>query len=439
VSNFEVTRVSATIASASAASVADFPAIPEVDHGFLFPACFPMTTAGIGRTSGTLNNSFRSITATAEITTVDDVTFDDYNDSVLRNNLCAAWLLTYTGKVGGPHEIVNRALIDLTIADGLSTVDSAAISGIVDADKLVPLVFASCDHNSADFTTHFPIVDIVNTGGSTYVLRVTRQGTSGTMQIVGRVVEFTGSEWSVQKVSHGFTASATNEDEAISSADPAHSFTISYMLHTQTNQPVQQMFHVWLHDATTLRHRIKTKPAIDPDVNTWVISNSLLNVTRYGTPDGTSEIAATGTSPETVDVTITAVPDLAQAMVIGYMGCESAVTTSCPAGLRSFELTSTTNVRARRSDSVGASEYVIQVIDFSEVIDSRIDSVTETSPSRDSSARTQLSRTTAMRSRLAARTAQPSSVLPRSARSVTAKGTNSRWLMTPAASRRLMR
>jgi hypothetical protein len=375
VSSFHVTRVGVAISGAAATQVADFPAIENVDRAFLFPACYPHSTAGIGRTTGSLSNTLRSVTATAQITTVDDITFNDYNDSSLNNNLCATWLLTYLGPAGGPDEIVNRGSFSLTVADGASTVDSAAISGIVDATKLVPLFYAAGEHNSADYRSHCPRIDIVNTGGSTYVVRVTRQNTSGALNVVGRVAEFTGSKWSVEKVTHTFTASATNEDETITSVDPATAFTVSYMMHTDANQPTRQMYHVWLHDGTTLRHRIKTKPTTNPVVTSWVISHPNLAVTRYGTPDGTSDVVGSGATPEAANIDITAVSDLDQAMVIGYMGSDTALTTTAPCGLRSFEFADADTITARRSDGLGDSEYVLQVIDFSGVQSTRIDSV----------------------------------------------------------------
>jgi hypothetical protein len=311
------------------------------------------------------------------------VTFNDYNDSSLNNNYCATWLLTYLGPAGGPDEIVNRGSFSLTVADGASTVDSSAISGIVDASKLVALVYAAGEHNSADYRSHCPRVDIVNTGGSTYVLRITRLNTSGDLNVVGRVAEFTGANWSVQKVTHTFAASNTNEDESIDAVDTAHSFTISYMMHTDANQPTRQMYHVWLHNGTTLRHRIRTKPATDPVVTSWIISHPRLNVTRYGTPDGTSDVVGSGATPEAASINITAVPDTTQAMVIGYMGSDTALTTTAPCGLRSFEFADADTITARRSDGLGDSEYVLQVIDFSDLTASRIDSVTEITDEED--------------------------------------------------------
>jgi hypothetical protein len=364
-SDFEVQYIEATVAAGQQSIVAAFNEIADVDRAALFPANSPHTTAGFGRPSGALNNSLRSITSTAEVISVDEVSFDDYNTTVFLANKNAAWLLTYTGDVAGPNEFVNRLNIDLTIAAAATTVDSAAIPGIVSAADLVPLIFVACDQNSADFSSHFPTVELVNTGGSTWVLRVTRQGSSGTMRIIGRVMEFTGANWTVQKKAHTFVASATNEDEVLdTTVDPDNSFTISYMKHTQVNQPVQQQFYAYLSDENTLRHRITTKPATSPVVNTWILTNPLVNVTRYGTPDGTPDLTGSGGVQETADVAITAVTDTTQVMVIGYAGSNSAATTTCPAALRNYRLFDSDTVRLSRSDGLGDSDYVLQVIDF---------------------------------------------------------------------------
>jgi len=371
-----VTKVLPTNAGTAVAQApADWTALANFDRAFLMPACAPSTTAGIGRTSGTLSNTLLQITADAAIDDIDSITFSEgFNAGIVRDNRAGAWLTEYLGPPSGPSAIISRGDFTITLGSGVTTADSAAIADISDFAKCAVRGTAKCDHNSNDYRSHIPEIDLVDTG-TTYVVRVTRSIASGTMTVRARVIECTGSLWGVQKVIHTFVASNTDEDETVTAADPAHTLILSTMRATGTT-PAQQGYFVYLANGTTLRHRIKTKPSTSPRTVSFLLTHPLLSVARYGTPDGTSDFTATGSSPESFSVTITAVPDLTQALVWGHVAVDTTDTANIPCALAMFDFTDTTHGRIRRSQSFGNFEAVLHVADFSQIVSARIDTVT---------------------------------------------------------------
>jgi hypothetical protein len=358
---------------------ADFAALDDQSAGLLIPAC-TLNTAGIGYTAGTINNGLLQQTAMVGFDDADTITWvEGYQAAIGRTNLCGAQILEYLGPGNGINAIVVRADVTVTMAAGVTTADSSGIAGIVSLGNCVPFGFSYGDENSGNYRSHLAKWDLVNTG-SANVVRVTRALGNANCVVRVRVVEFIGAGWSVQKVAHTFAASATNEDATITAVTVAKSFTYTTFMPTGTSTPAEENLFVWLAGTTTLRHRVTTKSSTGQSCITWVVSNPQLAVATYGTINGTAEYTATGGNPDTVNVTITAVPDITQALVIGYAGSNSTASTSLPSAWWLCDLTTTTNLRMRRTGHAtaanrGDTEYLLQVIDFSGVASTRIDSV----------------------------------------------------------------
>jgi hypothetical protein len=368
-----------TLNSITAQAPADFTALDDINAGCLITAC-TQNTAGIGFTTGTFNNGLCQVNAAADFDDADSITFQSgYLAAIGRTDLCGVQLLEYTGPGNGINAMVVRADLNITLGAGVTTIDSAAISGIVTLGKCVPFGQCFCDANTGEYRAELAKWDVIN-NGTNNVVRVTRALGTGSMTVRVRVVEFVGVNWSVQKVSHTFAASATNEDAAISAVVLANTFTYSTFEPTGGQTQAEINYFVWLSSTTNLRHRVTTKSGTAQSCITWVISNPQLNVATYGTIDGTAEYTAAGGNPDTVNITITAVPDILQTLVLGYAGSSSTGTTSVTSGWWLHDLTTTTNLRMRRSGSAtaanrGDTEWFMQVIDFSGVASTRIDSV----------------------------------------------------------------
>ncbi len=373
-SDFTVQFVSGTIPSSTATVNVNSPVFTQLadpTKAFMVPAN-PLGTAGIGRTTGAYNNSLLSISAIAKIVDIDTVQFDDGDATVARNNFCGGWLFEYTGPVGGINEVVVRAVQDIVGTAG--TFDGPAISGIGNIAKCVPFLFTSSLGVANATNAHTARAEVVNDGVNN-VVRITKGNI--TVQLTARVyvVEFVGSNWTVQKVTHSFVADNTNEDEVISAITVADSFVYTTAKMSSGSND-NNLFYIWLANGTTLRHRILNNQPTAIVTTSYVITNAQMDVAVYGAdPDGTSDLSAGGGSPETRTVSVTAVPQLNAAFCIGHLGSDTADQTNTGACFSLLDLQDESTVRIRRADNVGATEYKIQVIDLSQVIGLSIDSV----------------------------------------------------------------
>jgi len=382
VSDFNVSFVSGVIPSGQSTNDQTC-AVNDVSRAFFLPACYPHTTTGIGRTTGSMNDGLSKTFGLPTLIDNDTVRFEDdgATSGVARNNQQATWLVEYRGPSNGPNAVVLRGAGKMNIANGASTVDSNAITGISDITKCVVFAYGYGTHNSNVMGLYSVHADLVDTG-TAIVVRAKRATSSASDTVVAyRVMEFTGSNWTIQKVAHTFAASSTNEDATISSVSPNNSFVVTSSMHpiNSANNDLNT-FYIWQPNATTLRHRLKTRNASVPlQTLSWVISNPQLRVTRFGVVDGVADFTAVGDNnadsktipidglPQPVDATSTA--------IIGYMGSEAADSTAVPAIMTQFSLPNLANVLAKKSTSHGNSEYTVQVLDFSSVVSPRIDGV----------------------------------------------------------------
>lgn len=111
---------------------------------------------------------------------------------------------------------------------------SAGITAIGDCAAIVTSVFGSDDDNSPAGGCFMTEVDLLDDSG--FKARLTRKNNTYAVKIRLVVLEFTGSNWSVQKVSHTIVAGNTEETETISAVDWAHTFILPTWNAVDSNQ-----------------------------------------------------------------------------------------------------------------------------------------------------------------------------------------------------------
>lgn len=369
--------IAASTATANAEAPADFVNIDDIRNAFVVSAVSTGNTAGVGRTTGTLNNSLLGVTATAQVVDTDTIQFNDGETSIARTNLCGAWLLEYTG-AGGANEIVAHTPITTTIADTTATNDSTAISGITTLADVVPFTTARSNRNSAEPNNHLVRAEMVSSSGNK--VRVTTGSNSGVKTALTHPTEFKGSNWGNQAITHTFSSADANEDETISAVVLENSW-VYWTIENDGTQSVQHNAWVWLHDSTTLRFRIDGLTGTTK-ITAYVISNPQVTVTRYPQSAG-SFVPPDTSTPYTEGVTayplLTTIPevDLDSTIVLANMGSDTAASTNSPAGLWLTDFQDPTTIRSRRSESSGNTRYYYQVIEFADTADTRIESVTD--------------------------------------------------------------
>lgn len=132
-----------------------------------------------------------------ELTATDTITFRRGSSSTTAGMLAEVW--RYDGPAGGPNEFVTRAHAKVTIPQGQNSA-SLAISGIVNASKVVPMLNGYTTNISDTSNYEMTTVGVRMSGTNLVVSRVSTGGASDVVVYV-EVVEFTGSNWVVASAS----------------------------------------------------------------------------------------------------------------------------------------------------------------------------------------------------------------------------------------------
>ena len=123
-------------------------------------------------------------------------------------------IIEYIGPIGGDNEIIVRARNTLDFGSTTMFVDTADISNYVNHSQIVPFITGqgNRDTGRTDYNTHAFI-----TNEFTSQLNVTRftRGEHGSdaNRLSFAVVEFTGDNWDVERVQHGYTTAGVHENE----------------------------------------------------------------------------------------------------------------------------------------------------------------------------------------------------------------------------------
>jgi hypothetical protein len=280
-------------------------------------------------------------------------------------------LWEYTGNSGGQNEFIVRLTGGCEL--GASTTQrDFPVTGIQSLAKCVPFITGV---KSADLgTTNRSAVtavtaEMVVSGGLNYVRL--RRATHGDepVEVTVSVVEFVGSSWTVQTVTHSFTAANTIETESITSVgSTTNAFVYGTHRHLR-NDYRNSGVNVWMSSATAVGFRLERNatPA-DHNVVAYVLSNPNLDVIHFNSVDGTNEVLpADSARPQTQNRTLPrAVADLARAGVICHLTYDG--TASNTSLFFQYRLTTATNLQFWRNLCTSYSNWTAQVVQFPEDI-----------------------------------------------------------------------
>ena len=321
---------------------------------------------GAGPDSGIATNNADDVTAQitnpSNITT--SITFQRGTGSA--NNSRIAWeIIEYKGVPGGENEMIIRQQQTITYVAGNTTVTSGAVSGIVtDADVAV---FITSQFNPSIVATAY------NQGMSTAAwngvgdtLTLTR-GTSGALTVVSyAVVEFTGSNWKIQRSEHAYTAVGVTETRAITAVN---SLSRAF-LHVQKRFPSSTHANfgheVWLSGIGQVSFRLDaaaTTPATNVSV-AWVIENTQTTGFPMIITRSSGSFNTTGTAPQTNNVSIgKTLSDLSIASIFLNNRSDTALNT-WPEPILGVRLISNTQYEVWRADIGANINYRTEVVEW---------------------------------------------------------------------------
>ncbi len=352
--DFKVQRGTTTIAASSTTATitagTDYTAPTAASKAFIRITNAHMTGAGRSTTGATTN----ALDTTAYISNASNITTSvTFTRAGTTNDTRIDWeIVEYQGITGGTNEIVVRGQGSVSVASAAATADTPTVSGVVtDADVVV---FVTGQGNNDTGSTKY------NTGlytsnwiGASTVGRFTRGDSTAAGNVSYAVVEFTGTNWKIQRSEHTYTAAGSNETNTITAVN-ALSRTFMHVQKrsgTGLNGMDEIGANVSLTATTTVTFILQTgatTPASQTSV-AWVIENTQTTGTPASVQRANFSRTNNTNKPGTLSQAITAVGDMTNTSV--FINTRSSGTgTTYPQPMSGAKLTSTTNFDMWYSD-----------------------------------------------------------------------------------------
>lgn len=270
-------------------------------------------------------------------------------------------IIEYTGSAGGANEFIVRGQEALVYGTSSNTVSGSALAPANDS-KVAVLITGQGGGVSTGSGRDVFSTAAWNSGTDKADLTRDRNGNVAAT-VSYAAVEFTGSNWSVQRVSHSYTAAGSAETEAITDVGA----TTRAFLHPQiltassASNNYEMSQEIWLSATNAVSFKLDSQASITGAVGVaWIVSNSqtgtgAANCLRY-----TGTYANDGNT----DVTITAVSDLAQSSVEEISQTNTQNSGSPGRDQASHKLTTTTNVRVFHTGLAGTTTYRFAVFEW---------------------------------------------------------------------------
>ncbi len=311
--DFRIQRGVTTVSGTSTAIVAgvDYTAPSSTSRAFI--RITNTFDTGAGRTTGGVTQNLDDVTTYIlnPSNLLTSITFARPSTAI--NNTRVAWeIIEYVGESGTDNEMVVRAVGTINMASASTTATTSVISGIGDDADVVVFVTGS---QSRGTTQNYYSGQFTSSWGSTTDQASFQRGASASTlaDLSYAVVEFTGLNWSVQRVEHTYATSSGVETENITPVESLGKTFLYAQKRTGAQANVINFGHeVWLSSIGAVSFRLEPLASVAiPQVSVaWVISNSQqgnsgMSVQRNNgnTSGGTAPLALSVTIPSPIDAT----------------------------------------------------------------------------------------------------------------------------------------
>lgn len=279
-----------------------------------------------------------------------------------------AWeIVEYKGTPGGENEFIVRQQRPITYTTTGTTTTTNASSGIVDDADVAVFITGQYnpDTGRADYNT---TLSTASWNGGTDTATFTRGEAGGDAVVVSyAVVEFTGSNWAVQRAEHTYTSAGSTETESITALGSLSRAFVHTQKRVGTGLDSHANFghEVWLSSIGQVSFLLDSG-ATTPSGHTsvaWVIENlqtvgNTMVVTRSnGTQSG-------GTAPFTSNINIGKTLDDITIASIFMNNRSSGTGTSWPEPMIATRLISTTQYEIWISNTGDTRNYRTEIVEW---------------------------------------------------------------------------
>ena len=326
-----------------------------------------MNTGAGGGTTGNANNTTVYISNPSNITS--SITFT--RPAGASGSTRVAWeIVEYIGAPGGQNEMIVREQSSVTYGGTAVSATTGTVSGVVDDDQVA--IFVTGQLNPDTSTNYQRGLSTAVWNGGSNTATFTRGESGGASIVSYAVVEFTGSNWRVQRVEHNYTVAGSTQTQSIS---PVNSLSRAF-LHTQKRMGAGANTHgdfghqVWLSGIGQVSFALdSTATNISSHTSVaWVIENiqvageRMIVTSSNGTQSG-------GTNPTTLNVNIgKTLDDLEIASIfMNNSGTEFGIgpgQNSFPEPMMSARIISSTQYELWIADTDDSRSYRTEIVEW---------------------------------------------------------------------------
>jgi hypothetical protein len=342
----------------------DYEAPSSASSAFIRITNTGFTGAGRNTGGGTLNADDVTVYMIDPENIMNSVTFQRGASSV--DNTRVSWeIIEYRGVAGGENEIIVRRQEDLAYISANATLNSSAISGIVD-DTDVAVFITGQFNNSAAATVYNRGFSTAawNAGGDTVTF--TRGATGNTANLSYAVVEFTGSNWKVQRAQHTYSAAGTTQTQSITAVNSLSRTFLHVQKRFSVSTHANFGHEVWLSGigqvsflldaaATTVGGQVAVA---------WVIENTQTGGSPLDVTRSNGSFNTTGSAPQANNVGIgKTLSDLSIASIFTTARSDTTNNT-WPEPILGIRLISNTQYEVWRADIAVNLNYRTEVVEW---------------------------------------------------------------------------
>lgn len=321
---------------------------------------------GAGRNTGGTTQNTDDVTAHILNPTnlLTSITFARPSTSI--NNTRVSWeIIEYIGEAGADNEMLVRGVGTVDFQTASTVASSSVISGVASSSDVVVFVTGSRNRGT---TVNYYASQFTSEWSSSSNRAVFRRGATATTlaDLSYAVVEFTGANWSVQRVEHQYgttTVAETKDIEPVPSLSKAFVYA-QKRLGAQANV-INLSHEVWLSSIGAVSFQLQSGAslAITHTSVAWVVSNTqsgggAMSVQRRNgnTSGGTAPLSLSVTIPDPIEAT-----NNASILANGRAG---AANTTHPPAHTGFRITSTTTFEIWRTDTALALTYRAEIVEW---------------------------------------------------------------------------
>jgi hypothetical protein len=364
--DFKVQRGVSTITGDTLTLTAgvDYEAPASASSAFIRITNTGHTGAGKNTGGGTNNADDTTVYITNPDNILNDVTLARGSGSTA--NTRVSWeIVEYRGASGGDNEIIVRRQEAVSYVSGNTTVDGAVTGSVTDNADVVVFITGQRNNNTGSAAYNRGASTAVWNAGSGRAV-FTRGATGDVADVSYAVVEFTGSNWRVQRAEHTFSAAGSTETESIS---PVNSLARTF-LHTQKSFSVST--HANFGTEAWLSGIGQVSFLLDADATTpngqvavvWVIENIQTAGNPMVVTRSNGTLASSGTSPQSSLVSIGKTLDDVTSASIFTNNTSDTNTNTWPEPILGVQLISDTQYELWRSDSASNINYRTEIVEW---------------------------------------------------------------------------